>query len=253
MSEKSKIHVSYVIAILLAVIVLLLTVKWGSIPELVSYVSFALTGASLLLAIVAIAYSIYSGNSLTSVLSQLSGSSKQIGESSQNIAEVATELAKEVGRIPELIEGVGRRVEETHTLLLEYSERESQATTDTKAAPPTSSALETFLKRGSLLGTLALYAFHRAYIKKAAFDLQKLCAAVPKLRRDYTYGYVVASIAAGALKGRGVKGIWNVTDFDETIAESLGDTLDSKIEKLESSAIKEAFQEAKDDIDGYFG
>jgi len=45
----AKIHFGYIFAILIAIIVGLITVKWSDIPSLASYLNFALGVASLVL------------------------------------------------------------------------------------------------------------------------------------------------------------------------------------------------------------
>jgi hypothetical protein len=60
MEEKYKIHIGYIFSILLAAIIILVTVKWGEIPRLVELIAFALTLTSLVLALIAIAYAVYS-------------------------------------------------------------------------------------------------------------------------------------------------------------------------------------------------
>ena len=252
MSEKAKIHVTYVIGLLLIVIVLLVTVQWGSIPGLVSYISFALTVTSLLLAALAIGYSIYSNNSLSMVLSRLTASSDDINESSTSIAAAATRLGEQIGDIPQLIEGVGKRVEETHLLLKEYSDRASQVPTDTKTPPAPQRAPEGFVQRSSILGLCALYACYKAYTKKIPFDLGKLSIAAPGLKREYSFGFLVASIAAGVFAGKSSRGIWSVTDFPDHVAKELPAAISSRSEKLDSPAVRELFKNVVQKIDEYF-
>ena len=47
MEQKYKIHFSYLFAILITIIILLVTVKWSQVPNLAQLISFALTLSSL--------------------------------------------------------------------------------------------------------------------------------------------------------------------------------------------------------------
>ena len=59
MTDKAKIHVTYIISILIIVIILLLTIRWGHISELVQLIGFAVTLTSLVAGLIAIIYSFY--------------------------------------------------------------------------------------------------------------------------------------------------------------------------------------------------
>jgi hypothetical protein len=251
-SNTARIHVTYVLGILLAVIVILATVKWGAIPELVSYMSFALTVASLLLAALAIGYSIYSNGALTTSLFKIGQSADDISLSSQRVAMAADRLGEKVETIPGMMDGVSRRMEETHALMKGYAERAS-STPETKVAtktetqadakPPQRVVPQGFLMGGSILGNLILLACSLSFKKKTAFQFSQLAEKVPALKQgDYAHGYVVASAAAGVLSFNAAKGVWTISSFNDTIAEELKNVLEAKIGKFEEEVFKTAWK-----------
>jgi hypothetical protein len=114
MNDKAKIHVGYIISILVAIIITLLTVKWSEIPGLADYLTFALTVSSLCLAILAIIYSIYSNSSFTGNISSLEISSRSLLETSSDLSSVTEELNDRIQGIPDIMKTVGDKVEKTH-------------------------------------------------------------------------------------------------------------------------------------------
>ena len=71
METKYKIHVFYILSILIAIIIILITVRWSEVPKLVDYITFALTVTSLALALLAIIYSMYSNTTLSETVSSI--------------------------------------------------------------------------------------------------------------------------------------------------------------------------------------
>ena len=73
-----KIHFGYVVSILVAIIIVLLTKKWAEIPNLANYLNFALGVASLVLAVVAIVYAFFANNSFNVTVSKLESAATTI-------------------------------------------------------------------------------------------------------------------------------------------------------------------------------
>jgi hypothetical protein len=75
-----KLHERYILFIPLSVLVGVVTVKWSDVPKLTEYLGFALTLASLLLAVMAIGYAIYSNHGLETNLVSLVSSIGEVKE-----------------------------------------------------------------------------------------------------------------------------------------------------------------------------
>jgi hypothetical protein len=96
-------------------------VKWGDIPGLKDYISFALTVFSLGLAVLAIVYSMYSNSSLTTSLNLLESSSKKLSNTSDSLTNVTQDLHKSVSDIPESLDRVHGEMTKTRDVVSQLS------------------------------------------------------------------------------------------------------------------------------------
>src|SRR6056297_409566 len=65
---RTALHFAYVVGILLALIIALITIEWSEVEGLLSYLNFASTVSSLLLALVAVGYAVFTQSSAMSAL-----------------------------------------------------------------------------------------------------------------------------------------------------------------------------------------
>src|SRR5690606_8952706 len=119
MKDTYKIHTSYIIVILVAIIILLITVKWAAVPELVGYINFAATLASLLLAVVAILYAMYSNSSIAQNIGELDRAATDIRTAAIGIESTNAELHRRVNEIPPQIEHVNKSMDAIRAQLLD--------------------------------------------------------------------------------------------------------------------------------------
>jgi len=121
--NKSQLHyhynLFYIVGILFLVIIVLLTVKWGDIPDFVKYVTFGLTVTSLFLALIAIIYTIFSHFSFSRGISILQNASNVVSEATNKLTDVTAGLEEKVESLPTMIEEVGERVDKRHLELLQ--------------------------------------------------------------------------------------------------------------------------------------
>ena len=68
---KHKAHFLYIVGILLAIIIILVTYKFGDNDKLIDYLKFGLTITSLFLALIAIIYSFISNSTISNNLSTI--------------------------------------------------------------------------------------------------------------------------------------------------------------------------------------
>lgn len=206
METKYKIHAFYILFFLVATIVILLSVKWGDIPSLVQYFSFALTMSSLLLAILAIIYSFYSNSSNSKNVSLLNLLSKQIEESANLLSSASDKISEQVEILPSRIISVEGKVEETQKLIKEYAEQASSVTSKhvSEELILPLKKIEQFLSHSSFLGLEMLYAFELGLSKskKFTFNLDEFCSSIIKSdSNEYLYGYAIASLSIGVFSG----------------------------------------------------
>ena len=203
MEPKYKIHAFYILFILVATIVVLLSVKWGEIPSLVQYFSFALTMSSLLLAILAIIYSFYSNSSNSQNVSLLNNLSNQIAQSASLVSSASDKISQQVEILPSHLMSMQGKVEETQKLIKEYAEQASSTVSKKDSDPSTLSTkmLEHYLSRSSVWGLELLYALQLGIAKHKEFQISfsEFSSVINGGIKDYFFGYYVASDAAGVV------------------------------------------------------
>ena len=118
---KAKIHAFYIISILLGIIILLASVRFGNIPNLGDRLSFALTLASLLLAILAIGYNVVSNTSFSQTISTLNEVSRDVSETAKGISIAAKDLAIKIETIPTRLESMEGRLTESQSHVIGLS------------------------------------------------------------------------------------------------------------------------------------
>lgn len=263
-----KIHATYIISILLAIIVLLLSVKWAKISGLVEYITFALTLSSLILAVLAIVYSMVSNNSFNNIIHSLNFSSKQLESASEGINESNRILLKEIRRIPDAIDNVDKNVSSTRMILENLSLKDA-IKSDADVLEPTKlndNVIKSFLLNSPIRGLQSLYCMVLSYNTKTAFKWDEISQDIISLKKsgDYLRSYSIATKAFGIIiyeydgKSRLI-----VKDIHQVIRENILEILTRKLEEAakESSEYSTLSEEEErkywlrspPEIEKYFG
>ncbi|MBK6400395.1 MAG: hypothetical protein IPP27_02100 [Bacteroidetes bacterium] len=230
MQNNSRIHVTYIIAILIAVIICLVTIQWGNIPRLVELISFALTISSLVLAVLAIVYAVYSNNSFGHNIAKLDSASNYISDSTKSLSTITEDLKRKFDRMPDLLETISKKTDTTQLLLSQLSEK-SLGTVETKFIK--SNAIETesiknILTKTSINGQLILYILKLGKDSKREFETKDL-AEKCDISKDYILGFLSPLNALGLLKlketGRKGQWYWQVTDLHDDIYNNINDAI----------------------------
>ncbi|MFM4705911.1 hypothetical protein [Aeromonas caviae] len=90
--EKREIHYLYAMSYLISLIVLIISLAYYDVPELVDKFSFALTLSSLLLAVLAIFYTIISANKQDSQFFKIIEATSQLSGVVKNIDSAANSM-----------------------------------------------------------------------------------------------------------------------------------------------------------------
>lgn len=111
--KNNEIHYRYAISYLISAIILIVSLAYYNVPDLVDKFSFALTLSSLLLALLAIFYTIISAHKQDSqfskiieVTSKLSGSAQEIDRAAVNISLLTKEIPKQFQTISSKIDQI---------------------------------------------------------------------------------------------------------------------------------------------------
>lgn len=193
----------YLIAILSLTIIVLLTVKWGEINDLVKFVSFGLTLTSLFLSLIAIIYTIFSNFTLTNSITLLQTASRDVSDSARSVLSLTQNLDTRIDAIPQLISGVADKIEETHHELLEklplaLLEQGSDKKPITEARL-SKAQVERYVSYCSAAGLGLLYACQIAHSKTAQIEIAELADKTKLTDSGYMYGFLVASTAIGII------------------------------------------------------
>jgi hypothetical protein len=108
--DKHIVHERYILFILLSVLVGVVTVKWSDVPKLTEYLGFALTLASLLLAVMAIGYAIYSNHGLETNLVSLVSSIGEVKEIASSLSTSSLTLSNDLQTLSERTGGMDLRL-----------------------------------------------------------------------------------------------------------------------------------------------
>ena len=198
MNDNTKIHVKYIIGILLAVIIALVAFQWHDIPKLVELITFALTVTSLVLAILAIAYAVYSNSTFTQNISALNQASNDLSVASKDITSVTKDLKVKVESIPTKLESVEDKVD--RLILLGQAADSSE----TRGPNPHEKAAATdiagfFIETSTSLVWVVSYGFALSYQKRTPFLFTVLYPSSSGFNSLYAHAVLLTMKASGLL------------------------------------------------------
>src|SRR5437762_1008348 len=125
MTTSERTHYLYIIGILIAILIVLLTVRLAASTDVVPYDSFGSNLTSLALALVAIVYAFLSNASLSQTLGSVNQASSVVNAAAQQLINSTTKLDQKIEGIPTLIAGVEKKVDQTVGMMEEI--RQAQA------------------------------------------------------------------------------------------------------------------------------
>ena len=289
MNSTQKIHMSWTIGVLSAIIIGLVSVKWSDIPNLGTIVNFGVGFTSMVLAVIAIFYGFISQNSSTQTLSQINSAATDI---TKTVAEVpaklksmegslsvtltkidaaANEITKTVSTLPGTLDSIKTSVLETeksakaaHEGTKEFGARLAM-TAAVQASPskqddanPSATltqellnkTLDEFLGSISWYGLVVLYMCKFALTNNVKISFSELHETENGITDDYAHGFLVA---AG--------GVGYVTSFRETatsefeiydVFPGIQNKIDAAItERLKTHESKEVFNDGWKIVNAY--
>lgn len=195
-------HEIYLGIFLVAVIIILLAVKWYRIEKLVELVSFSLTITSLVLAVFAIWYSIYSGTGIERGVNNLLSAVQSVRSSAEEIESLKAALTDGLAMVNLATASIGEKIESQSGTIAKLAEQRVNAAESDQRQPPTASLfdkpaasasaadqLRRLIDSTSLSGCVALLAAARAHELKRSIDL---VIPRPFSNPKYMQGYLVA-------------------------------------------------------------
>jgi hypothetical protein len=265
METKYKIHASYIFFILIAVIIGLITVKWSGIPDLANLITFALTVTSLVLAVLAIGYSVYSNTSFTQNISTMTTAAQDVSKTATELSNMTGALSQKVEVIPSRIELLEGKMSERFDLMLlegglkKSGQVENIESADAKGHDPQKIEdavpikYSTFLEKSSYAGLLTLYCCIKAYKTKKAFNLKDYFKTIDWGDDSFYAGLLGALRSVGVIDFTVNEGIYNVTFIDERFNKpTIVDFVKQGIKNEKDEAMKALITKGFDGTDIYF-
>lgn len=218
----SKTHFNYIVGILLAIIILQITVKFGADTNLVNYISFALTLTSLILALVSIIYSFYSNSSFSENISTLNSASNKMSEASSKLTEITNALNAKLDDIPTLIKNIESKIDTTHDYLkTSYSTTQKPVSSEDQRVNFATSLVEYFLANNSIHGLFLLYAMTISQSLEKPFNLKDICEQVDLFEEGYSYGFIIACASFGLFNKKEENGYLIISNMYNTILQDI--------------------------------
>lgn len=196
--ENNKYHFYWIIAVLVAVIIYLITVKLGENTQVVGLINFGSTLTSLVLAVLAIVYAFISNSSVSQSMGKLSDASSEISDTAKEVSEAAKELKGKIEAIPTKLESMEVKFDQM-LLLGQTSEPHDIRSPNKEEREASSEIVDLFVEKISFAGWLAVYAFFLAYKRKKNFEYTSLFDSVKYVGNQYGYGILVTMKAVGLL------------------------------------------------------
>lgn len=201
MEKHIKVHVIYIIGILVTIILGLVTIKWGNIPNLVELFSFALTISSIILAVLAIAYAVYSNTSFGKNIAVLDKASNDIGSSTKYLEEISIDLKDKFNDLPDLLKTLHQKTDSNQSILTELSKLsfEKQQVAFVKSDSITEEGIKNIVNKTSINGRYALYLLKLAKDSKKEFTPSDISRNT-SIGMDYILGYIDSFRSLGLVK-----------------------------------------------------
>ena len=252
MNDTSRVHVSYIISILIFIIISLVTVNWSNIPKLVEYITFSLTLTSLVLAILAIIYSFLSNSSLSQTLGSLTNLSKIASQSSKELSYATEKLLDEVSIIPTRIQDVEGKLDQTHVMLKEMGEQSTKNVEATPVDKIKDVDFNAYLASSSFSGLMFTHICYIAEKQGKGFKLNELSEKISAFTLNYIQGYSIALKSCGLLTYKMSNDIISSVDINDLIGEKSLSEMKSRIKDHKDKKTKEFFQENLEQVLSYF-
>lgn len=194
--SKGQLHALYIIGILLAIIIGLIAVEWSAIERLTETLSFALTLASLLLALLAIVYAFLSNSLFSQHIATMTSISREMSDANTQLRQSTDNLRHEVREIPQQLREVGDRVQKTQELVqdglgaLNTSSETEASKTDREA---TDVLVDEIVKRSSYFGNCSFYMALLSYQRERPFAPFKVGRHTDsEMLGGYIFGWLMA-------------------------------------------------------------
>jgi hypothetical protein len=228
-ARKIDLHFRYVSAILLGIIVALLTSELGATPQIVDKMSFGLGLASMVLGLVAIGYAFLSNSSLASTIASIDRVSEKVSSTTQGLDRAALELKATISEIPERLQGVEDKVDQTHRYVREGKETSSASHSSSPDEVDDESLIENIVDRTSVIALMVYQALHLAERQSVSLDIRKISEIAFGTEDNYVVGLLVATSSVGLLSFRHDGDLLKEIDINDRLGKLSQERFEGKV------------------------
>jgi len=258
MKDQMKIHFFYIVAILLAIIIILVTVRWYEIPNLIDYFNFALTLTSISLALLAIIYAFISNSTFAKNIFSLNEISIIIKKNAEEL-NLSTELLKsELVKIPKSLDSLEQKADSTLTHLNEIRNKALlQPDANEKITEGLSiDNIKKLLRHTSINGMKLLFILKYSYKYQKSFLLSKVLEDLKFSSWDYAYGFYIPLNGLGVFSYKEIREDnyfkWLINEVDKYLYENIEYELKELIAEVEYKSAFENFWKEIKEVEEYF-
>jgi hypothetical protein len=217
--DKWKIHAAYAIGILAFLLVCSLAIEWQSVSDLPEIIAFALSFASLILAVLAIVQSLNSGSALAGILTTIQNAASEIRQSASQVTEKAASVVSATETHTTELSGIRETLANQIPKVAEGAKRRD----DSSQIP----SVDEITKDNTNGGDVALYLAARLCQNgRSASGLDVLPDDAEFAA--YVTGYIAALITSGLIDGNIRKGAFQINSIGTDI-HSLADRIRSEM------------------------
>lgn len=201
MMRVKRVHLLYWLGIAIAIIIALASNDLSKKADIYNVLSFALTFASLILAIIAIIQSLVANNSSASVLTAVQAAADQTRAASQQIEASADELRTHVQEIPSRLNDLAGKVDKTHTAIDAFASsralKELVADEADSSGNPVDEA-KAYLRRCTIGGALSWHVVVGSLDRDVEVDIDSITP--DSAQNNYIAGFIAANAASGDIE-----------------------------------------------------
>lgn len=233
---KYKTHLFYVAGILIAIIIFLLTYKFGNNEKLIDYLNFGLTFTSLFLALIAIIYAFISNSTVSNNLSSISNAANDISNVSKLLELTNNSIVNTVSDLPQMIKGVEEKVDKSGRIIQEMRDVRDEARLIQKEEGGTEfqytkEEINLFLDTASFNILTVIYVLKISKERQLSFELKKILD-LSHIDVDTSYGILTTLSAVYMININDLKDIITVTKINGYLVELVESKINDRAEDL---------------------
>lgn len=237
--KNRELHYRYAISYFLIALILLVALAYYDVPNLVDKLSFALTLSSLLLAILAIFYTIISANKQDSQFTKIIEATSKLGGSVEDINRAASSIAKLTRDVPQHFDSISTKIDEIQSSysVLTESEKNESFQPNTNIGPDNTDLVK-IIPKLHFNGMAVLYYFVESAMRDSPIDFKDIedfeIASV-----DYTIGFLNGFEATGLIDFKLHKKSIIPTHCDDYLHDNLRQHLDRVVKVINEKSSNE--------------